>query len=73
MPNQLVQCNERKTLKNIETKTPIENSLTLLDEILANQSKILAPSKYLKINKDGTITETTDLKTYLEKKEKKVN
>lgn len=45
----------------------------MLDEILANQSKILAPSKYLKINRDGTIAETTNLKEYLEKKDKKVN
>lgn len=73
-PNRISTLEKSTILKSLSSlKKPASDvlsktSLTLLDEILVNQSKILAPAKYLKINKDGSLGETLDLKKYLEKK-----
>ncbi|KAI1731946.1 PHD-finger domain-containing protein [Ditylenchus destructor] len=48
-----------------------EVTLTLLDEILANQSKVLVPGKFLKINRDGTLEESEQYKKYLERTKSK--
>lgn len=45
-----------------------KTSLSLLDEILENQNKVLAPSSLLKVNRDGTLAETEEYRHYLEKK-----
>jgi len=57
------ECTERDNANpdDISAAPPVyKGSTSLLDEILANQSKILVPGKFLKINKDGSLSQKTE-------------
>ncbi|TMS36167.1 hypothetical protein L596_003403 [Steinernema carpocapsae] len=50
-----------------------DSSLGLLDSILENQTKTLAPGSYLKIRRDGTLEERKEMKEYRKKIEDKLS
>lgn len=56
----------------VERKSSPLRTSSLLDEIIANQSRILAPSRLLKVNRDGTLVETDAYRDYLLKKVRKI-
>lgn len=54
------ECEDAKVGEASAAPPAYKGSTSLLDEILANQSKILVPGKFLKINRDGTLSQQTE-------------